>query len=240
MGLSTLRSLGEIAINESVTPCIRAFAAGILLMTYASLRFPDAQRIRSFECNEDAVRGALLNFKTRKQHGQRWPRAFPLEGVTGSRERAQPLIDTRAAYRKINGTDPSVAFMRLDRAWQPAANASPYDTTRRKLALICAALGGPEGEKFTLHSPKNLLQTAENPLKFDRRELNIIGHWSSASEMPERYGRSACANELLLRKTVIRRMRDGWAVAPAFRLPQTVFDTTRIGIDAELAYTKRF
>ena len=57
--------------------------------------------------------------------------------------------------------------------------------------------------------------------------------------MPERYDRSACANGLLLRNTVIRRMREGWTVDPAFRLPQTVSGKTRVGRAAELSYTKR-
>ena len=92
------------------------------------------------------MRGTLLNCKTKKQHGQHWPWAFPLGGITGSRERAQPIFDMRAAYRKINGAEPTFAFMRSDRAWQlVAADAAPYATTRRKLALICVALGDTEG-----------------------------------------------------------------------------------------------
>ena len=47
--------------------------------------------------------------------------------------------------------------------------------------------------------------------------------------MPERYDRSACANELLLRNTIAQRMRSGWEIAPAFRLPITVTGETRIG-----------
>ena len=50
--------------------------------------------------------------------------------------------------------------------------------------------------------------------------------------MPERYDRSACANELLLRTAIVQRMRGGWAVAPAFQLPITISDTTRIGRSA--------
>ena len=65
MSLKTLRAIEEIALNRLVTPYKRAFAAGILLMTYASLRFPDVQRIRSFELNGDSAHGTLLNFKTK-------------------------------------------------------------------------------------------------------------------------------------------------------------------------------
>ena len=239
MSLSTVRPIGEIAIDKSVTPYKRAFAAGILLVTYASLGFPDVRRIRPFERKEDAARGTLLNCKTRKQHGQHWPWACPLGGVTFSREWDQPLIDMRAAYREINGEEPSFTSMRVGRAWQLVeADAAPYATARRKIALICATLGDTEGGKYTPYSPKNLLPKAANQLKFDQRGLNIIGHWSSTSKMPERCDRSACTNELLLRNTVITRMRDGWAVAPVFRLPETVVDSARIERDKELGYTK--
>ena len=233
MSLSTLRSMGETSTNILVTPYKRAFDAGILLMTYASLRFSDVQRIRTFGLNEDSVRGALLNCKTRKQRVQFRPWACPREGITGSREWAQPLIDMRLAFRRINGNGRSFTFMWLDRARQlVAADASPYSTARRKLAILFVALGDPEGERYTLHSPKNLLPTAASQLSFDQREMNIIGHWSSASKMPERYDRSAGANELLLRNTIVQRMRGGWTVAPAFHLPLTISDATRIGRSA--------
>ena len=47
--------------------------------------------------------------------------------------------------------------------------------------------------------------------------------------MPERYDRSVCANELLLRNTIAQRIRQGWEVAPAFHLPATVDGNERIG-----------
>ena len=157
MSVKTLRAFEEIASNNLVSPYKRAFAAGILLMTYASLRFSDAQRIRSFGINEDSAHGALLNCKTKKQHGQFWPRACPREGVTGSRMWVQPLLEMRTAFRMNNGDGPTFTFMRTDRAWGLiAAEDSPYITTRRKLALLSVAVGDADGGKYTIHSPKNL------------------------------------------------------------------------------------
>ena len=72
MSLKTLRAIEEVALNKLVTPYKRDFAAGILLMTYASLRFSDVRRIRSFELNEDSVRGTLLNCKTKASVPTRW------------------------------------------------------------------------------------------------------------------------------------------------------------------------
>ena len=38
MKLDTVKKLGELALNVGVTPSKRAFAAGVLLMTFSSLR----------------------------------------------------------------------------------------------------------------------------------------------------------------------------------------------------------
>ena len=100
MILTTLRALGETALNKPVAPYRRSFAAGILLATYASLRFSDVQRIRSFGINEDSVRDTLLSCKTKKQHGQFWHWAFTREGITGPRDWVQHRIDMRLAFRK--------------------------------------------------------------------------------------------------------------------------------------------
>ena len=136
MSLDTLRKLENMACDKLVTPFKRAFAAGIILMTYASLRFSDAQRIRSFEVNNDSIHGTLLNCKTRKAHGLFWPWARPREGITGPRYWVQPLIEMRDAYKKTNGCEPSFTFMRIDHAWQVvSADAAPYSSCRRKLPL---------------------------------------------------------------------------------------------------------
>lgn len=187
MALSTVRALEELAIDPLVAPYKRACAAGILLMIYASLRFSDAQRLRSFEVNDDAAHGTILSCKTRKVRGQFWPWACPMQGLTGSKDWVQPLLNIRTAYSKVNGDDLAFTFMKTDHNWEVvAAEPAPYSTTRRKLAIVCAALGGKDGEAYPLHSPKNLLPTAANQLSFDQRELNIIGHWSSTSRMPGR------------------------------------------------------
>ena len=139
-------------LTKPITPYKRAYAARILLATFASLRFSDAQRPRSFEVNEASVRGTLLSCKTKKQSGQFRHWACPLQGVTGPREWAQPWMDMRQAYRKINGADPSFARMRLDRARElAAADAAPYSTARRKLALLRAAMWG--AGRRNLHTP---------------------------------------------------------------------------------------
>ena len=82
---------------------------------------------------------------------------------------------------------------RIDRNWQlAAAGPASYSTARRKMAILRVGLGDPNGETYTIHSPKNLFATAANQMSFDQRELAVIGHWSGNSKMPERYGRSVC------------------------------------------------
>ena len=69
MDLETIRNLEDSAANVEILISKRAFAAGILLMTYDSLRFADVQRLRSLEANADSIRGTLLTSKVKKQHG---------------------------------------------------------------------------------------------------------------------------------------------------------------------------
>ena len=66
-------------------------------------------------------------------------------------------------------------------------------------------------------------------MSFDQKELALIGHWSSTSRMPERYDRSTCATELLLRNTIVQQIVGGWSMAPAYHLPETVTGHVRIG-----------
>ena len=124
---------------------------------------------------------------------------------------------------------------RVNHLWDlERAKAAPYSITRRKLALLCTALGGPNGESYTLRPPKNLFPIAANQMNFDQRELNIIGHWSSSSRIPERYDRAVCATELLLRNAIIQKFVSGWDLTPSFHLPETATDHHRIGKEAPL------
>ena len=95
MAIETIKLLEGVAANPEVTPFKRQFAAGILLMSYASLRFSDAQRLKTFEVNSDSIYGTLLTCKTRKQHGLDWPWACPLMGITGTTKWVQPILDFR-------------------------------------------------------------------------------------------------------------------------------------------------
>ena len=145
-----------------------------------------------------------------------------------------PLIDFRTTYAKANGSEPPFTSRRANRE-RELGSADPfhYSETRRKLALLCAALGDPNGESHTLRSPKNLFPTSANQVKFDTPELHIAGHWSSSAKMQERCDRSVRATELLLRNTIIQKVVDGWALAPSFRIPETVPSDSRIGKAAE-------
>ena len=66
-------------------------------------------------------------------------------------------------------------------------------------------------------------------MSFDRREMTIIGRLPSTSRMPERYDRSVCASELLLRNTIVQRIVAGRGIAPTYRLHATVSGHLRIG-----------
>lgn len=150
--------------------------------------------------------------------------------MAGSTEWIRPIIDFRAAHAKANGFDPSFTFSRVNLLWEiDSAEPSPCSPARRKLALMCIAIGDKCGESYALHSPVNLFPTAANKMNFSTRELSVIGQWSISSKMPERYDRCVCANGLLLRNTIVHKVVEGWSMIPSFHIPETIIGERRIG-----------
>ena len=94
-----------------------------------------------------------------------------------------------------------------------------------------------DGETYTLHYPKNFLPAAATHMSFETRELNAIGHFPINSRMNERYDRSVCASEFLLRNAVIQKMVSRWNTVESFRLPETVPGSGRIGKDPSTSPT---
>ena len=107
MKLDTIKKLEELALNVEVTPSKRAFADGALLMTFTSLRFSDAQRLRSLEMNDDSVYGTLFQSKKKRPHGLPWHWERPLMGVTGSNQWVLPIFELHRAHAMTNGSIPS-------------------------------------------------------------------------------------------------------------------------------------
>ena len=79
----------------------------------------------------------------------------------------------------------------------------------------------PEGETYTLHSPKNFMAATATQVNFEIRELYAINRCPSNSRMNERYGQSASANKLPLRNVIIQMMVGGWRSADSLILPET-------------------
>ena len=96
--LDTIKKLEDLALNVDATPFERAFADGALLMTVTSLRFSDAQRLRSLEMEDDAAYGTLLQPNTKRPHGLPWPWTCPLMGVIGSNQWALPIFELHRGH----------------------------------------------------------------------------------------------------------------------------------------------
>ena len=60
MDINTVKEIEHIALNPEVCSYKRAFASGILLVTYAIPRFDDAQRLASLDVNNESVHGTIL------------------------------------------------------------------------------------------------------------------------------------------------------------------------------------
>ena len=85
-----------------------------------------------------------------------------------------------------------------------------YSSARRKLLLLCIAAGAAtsDAEQYTLHTPKNFLPSCATELSFSVEDRNRLGHWQTGSAMCERYDRSMCTRELLLRSTILQNISD--------------------------------
>ena len=80
-----------------------------------------------------------------------------------------------------------------------------------------------------MRSHKNLTPTAAGQMNFDGRARKFLGNRARNSKAHERYDRCVCANELLLRDTISKRMVNGWSMDAAFRLPETVATSESAG-----------
>ena len=65
MKLDTVKKIEILALNVEIAPSRRAFDAGILLMTYESLRMSHVRRLRILDVDEDSIRATLLQSKTK-------------------------------------------------------------------------------------------------------------------------------------------------------------------------------
>ena len=200
----------------------RLFAASILFMALTSLRFSDVQRLKSLPVNDSSVFGTLLNSKSEKPHGLGWPFAAPKRGFSGSFAWVGPIFEFTKALEKVNGSPPSFLIPKLSYS-RDIEQAGPisYSSARRKLLALCIAAGAAtaDAEQYTLHTPKNFLPSCATELPFSAEDRNRLGHWQSGSTMCERYDRSTCTQELLIRSTILENISDGWMPVGPFSIP---------------------
>ena len=147
--LTMAKTIGGIALDSDVCVHRRAFAARILLMTYASLVSPDVQRLRTFEIDPDAVRGALLSAKDRETSRPELAKGLPENGPGRRHAVTQwvhPLVDLRAAYRRVDGRTFVAPPHCSTVTGSSPQGASPCSTTRRRLASMRTGIGDPGAE----------------------------------------------------------------------------------------------
>ena len=87
MEIETSKRTAEIATGVEISVCKRAYGSAILLLKYASLLFPDAQRLRRLDVKDDSVHGPLIASRAVNPHGRNWYPNRPREhyglGPTG-------------------------------------------------------------------------------------------------------------------------------------------------------------
>ena len=132
MNIQTVRQIEALARDKLANPYKRSFAAGVLLIPFASIRFVGAQRLVFFEVNDDSVYGSLSDSQTEKHHVQFRPWACHRMGIARA-DWALPLLEMRRAFERTNGTDLSCTYLRRAHIWEiESTEAAPYSATRRK------------------------------------------------------------------------------------------------------------
>ena len=116
--LELLQRFDTIACDSLVTMGKRLFASAIILMTLTSLRFANAQRLKSLVLDKSSIHGKLLTSKTNRPHGLDWPFACPKCGVGGNEDWFLPALQFRSAREKITGPPPSFLIPKLAFNWE--------------------------------------------------------------------------------------------------------------------------
>ena len=204
--LDAPKPLESFVRNKLAPTYRRASTIGVALVAYARLRsltYRGSGRSRSLPIQRAA------HFQTRKPRkrtrGGGSAAGPPVGGLTGSAERAQPILTTREVYQKLGDRDLHCAFPRARHAWGLVSTGpSPACATRPKASFACCSPGNVGGRNYTPRPPGGLSPTAANRMNFDQRELGAFGRWPIAFRIPERYGRSVRAGELALRNIIVR------------------------------------
>ena len=159
--LETVKKIELLSANVEFATFKRAPDAGIIVTTYAMLRFSGSRRLRSLEVSGDSIHLASLRSKAKNPHGPPWHWERPRVGATGPAERVSPypgISRSREAERPdaiIRPPPTTTTADRLNRKWDLGkADSAAYSRTRRKLALICAGVDDTDAELYTLRSPK--------------------------------------------------------------------------------------
>ena len=208
----------QTAEDSSISPGLRAFASGIVLMIMATFRWADVQWINEINQNETVVFGVCQKTKSNSEPFY-W--AAPLEGLNNSTGWLAPVIEARARFVEVTGNKyPRHIFFHTDAQWniqtsKPMKYATAFACLQR-LAKYC----GFADVKYTLHSPRAVMPTWANQLGWSKEDRTALGRWAPNSEMPNWYDRAVCNTELRLRYTIIQNCRSGWTPLQAFALPK--------------------
>ena len=127
----------RIATDASTPFPRRLFAAAILLMSYATLRFGDVQGMGAMEANNSVLRGTMWKVKAKKAAAAVW--ATPRAGATGAADWHVPLLVWNCGYAAERGSPPTFALPQIHTQWavvEPAPMS--YTSARRYLvAILC-------------------------------------------------------------------------------------------------------
>ena len=224
-----IKMMENIATDENSEWGRRNFAASILLMVFASLRFSDVQRLKSLHITRNTIHGKLLDSKTKVGAEEPW--ACPKMGITTDKW-VIPIGEVRETIKHhINGDGkyPNFLFMWCAPDWTQVKNLkAQYHWVKERMENMAKGAGWT-GEMPTLHSMKGWAPTVATQLGLDWEARCKLGHWTQQSNMPRIYDKSVCAEELKARDKVMRAIRKGFVPAKSFEIPPQDPDALGLG-----------
>ena len=226
----------EIATTNSDFPTLkRVFCSIILLQVYASLRYIDTCYVSQIFLSEKETSICGVSIDKKSPNGDVIQWAAPLKGLTDIKwwEPVKSFWERIKPEGDLTKTTP--LYTAFDKEWA---------TSKRTITrgIVQAALTKLEKEfgfdcALKIHSPRSWHATLAKQLLYSREDREKLGHWAPGSLMPDLYDRATCATELRLRDEILQRIREGWAPAGPYEVPNTQASTQMDAESSEMEST---
>ena len=191
----------------------------VITLALACLRWSDLQKSMGIKLSKDSLYGESWKSKRkicrmpwaaprRDWHGWDWACVFHTELCR--------YIDLDTADFVVPAPAQNGARLEVLLPVRPARYIEALNAFRVVLGL----LGGVKDPlAWSLHSPRFYFPSLAGQMGLSLEQRRSLGRWGPASGMPVRYDRARCVTELLMKATMIQKLKSGFTPAGDFELP---------------------